>query len=93
MIGSGDAQLEHGFQVGFFPPGTGKFEALLDDVTVATLNLTRANGKLVVACGRVVQVVLAFSQVPAGVPHWRVGCGFYFLIRLHALEHLFGLIV
>jgi len=40
VIGSGDAQLEHGFQVGFLPPRAGKFQALLDDMAMTALNLT-----------------------------------------------------
>ena len=79
--------------MGFLPPGTGELEALLDDMAMTAFYLAGTNGKFVAACGGVVQMVLTFPQIPAGVPHGSFGCGRYFLMRLQAPEHLFGLIV
>ena len=46
-----DAEGGHGLRAGFLPPGAGELEALWDEVAVAALDLTGADGQPALASG------------------------------------------
>jgi len=47
LVGPQDAQVEHGLDVGFYPPRSGDLEALLYDVTMPKLSDSMEEGKIV----------------------------------------------
>ena len=81
MVGSGDAEVEHGLGVGFFPPATGEFEALLDDVAVSAFNFTGADGQLPGSGRGVIQLRSPRLQILIGGTDGLVGGAGIFLVR------------
>jgi hypothetical protein len=93
IVGSGHAQVEHGFRIGFFPPAAGDLEALLHNVTVAAFDFSRANGVIFRRRVFIVQVLAPLLEVTIRRAHGSLlGIGGFLMIE-EAAQYFTYLIV
>ena len=69
------SQGEHGLGLIDSPPRAGAFQALLDDVTMRTLDLAGADWQSLLTRPLIIELVATVAEIARRGAHWGVGVG------------------